>query len=135
MDDIIQELRRRSESIPVKLDLPTDDDLLDAEEQIFLTFPAQYREFLLEVSDVVLGSVEPATAADPQSHTYIPDMAAEAWLVGLPRHLIPICRMGNGYFCIDEGGVVSLWQKGKFSEQEWESIWDWAYDVWLGHSE
>lgn len=134
MDAVIEELRSKSEETPVKLDLPTEDDLLNVEEQIFLTLPAEYREFLLSVSDVVLGSVEPATAADPHAHTYLPDMAAEAWLAGLPRHLIPVCEVTGGYYCIDDNGLVGKWQNGKFSEEEWESIWDWACDIWLGYS-
>jgi hypothetical protein len=132
MDEVIQELRERSESTPVTLDLPTEDDLIDVQEQIYLTLPAEYREFLLSVSDVVLGSIEPSTAADRQSHTYLPEVAAEAWQAGLPRYLIPICRVTNGYFCMHEDGVIQKWQQGKLVEQEWESIWQWAYDVWLG---
>lgn len=134
MDAVIEELRRRAEPTPVGLDLPTEDDLVDVEEQIFLTLPAEYREFLLSVSDVVLGSIEPATAADPQLHTYLPEMAAEAWLAGLPRHLIPVCRVKTGYYCIDEDGRVSQWDKGAFTEQEWETVWDWVCDIWLGYS-
>lgn len=131
MDEVIQELRRLSEPTPVPLDLPTEDDLIDVEEQIYLTLPKEYREFLLLVSDVVLGSIEPATAADRQSHTYLPEMAAEAWMEGLPRYSIPICKVAGGYFCIHEDGVVQKWHQGRLLDQEWESIWVWAYDVWL----
>ena len=84
MDDIIEELRERSESIPVPLDLPTEDDLVNIEEQLFLPLPKEYREFLLTVSDVVLGALEPATAADPNAHNYLPELAATAWSDGLP---------------------------------------------------
>lgn len=134
MDEIIQELRSRAEKIPVELDLPTEEDLIDVEEQIFLTLPAEYRQFLLSVSDLVLGSIEPATAADPQAHTYLPDMAADAWDAGLPRHLIPICQVAESFYCINEDGVVTLWRQGDFDDKEWESIWDWACDIWLGYA-
>lgn len=134
MDEIIDALREHSEKIPVPLDLPTEDDLIDVEEQLFLTLPTEYREFLLSVSDVVLGAIEPTTAADPHSHTYIPEVAAEAWNSGLPRHLIPICQRGNEYFCIDPDGEVLLWSQGEFLDQQWESIWEWAVQVWLGET-
>ncbi len=133
MDEIILALRERCEQIPVPLELPTEDDLIDVEEQLFLTLPAEYREFLLSVSDVVCGALEPATAADPHSHTYIPELAAEAWNSGMPRHLIPICQRSEEYFCIDPDGLVHLWSRGKFADQLWESIWEWAEDIWLGH--
>lgn len=134
MDEIIDTLRERCEQIPVPLDLPTEDDLLDVEEQLFLSLPKDYREFLLNVSDVVYGAIEPTTAADPHSHNYIPEVAAQAWSNGLPRHLIPICQRGAEYFCIDPDGAVSHWSRGRFSEEQWESIWEWAEQVWLGET-
>lgn len=134
MDEIIEELRDKAEATPVPLDLPTEEDLLDVEQQIFLTLPRDYREFLLNASDIVLGSIEPATAADPQSHTYLPDMAADAWDAGLPRDLIPICQAPGGYYCINQDGLIRRWQHGQIEDQEWESIWDWVCDVWLGYS-
>lgn len=134
MDEIVQELRDRAEPTPVPLDLPSEEDLLDVEQQILLTLPRDYREFMLCVSDVVLGSIEPATAADPQSHTYLPDMAADAWDAGLPRDLIPICQAPAGYFCINQDGLIRRWQHGEIEDKEWESIWDWVCDVWLGES-
>lgn len=132
MEDIIQQLRDRAEEVPVPLDLPTEDDLLDVEEQLFLTLPREYREFLLTASDMVVGSLEPATAADRSSYTYLPEVAAEAWDAGLPRHLIPICRKTSGYYCIDPDGVVLSWMSGRFAEKEWDSVWEWVEEVWLG---
>lgn len=132
MEEIINALRDHAEDVPVPLDLPTEDDLIDVEEQLFLTLPGEYREFLLTVSDLVVGSLEIATAADRSSHTYIPELAAEAWDSGMPRHLIPICRKGSGFYCIDPDGLVLHWASGRFAEKEWDSIWEWAADVWLG---
>ena len=131
MDEIIALLQAKAESVPVPLDLPTEDDLLNVEEALFLQLPGEYRSFLSEVSDLVLGQLEPATAADPQSHTYIPELAAELWSQGLPRHLIPICVTPTKSYAIDPDGNVSTWQAGKSLPGEWESIWEWAYQVWL----
>lgn len=134
MDEIIDLLRERCADIPVPLDLPTEDDLIDVEEQLFLSLPAEYREFLLNASDVVFGAIEPTTAADPHSHTYIPDVAAEAWNAGLPRHLIPICQQNSDYFCIDPDGVILHWSRGRLSDKQWENIWEWVERVWLASS-
>lgn len=131
MDEIIEELRERNEPVPTPLELPSEDDLVLVEEALLLSLPKDYRVFLLEVSDVVYGRIEPATATDPQSHTYLPEMAAIAWDQGLPRHLLPICERNQGYDCIDPDGEVSHWYQGTFEETTWESIWDWAHKVWL----
>jgi hypothetical protein len=131
MDELIDQLREKNEPIPTPLELPDSDQLVEIEEQLLISLPAEYREFLLTVSDVVYGSLEPATVTDPQSHTYLPELAAEAWNQGLPRELIPICAHDHGYYCIGQDGNVLYWQGGDLTEDEWESIWYWVRDVWL----
>lgn len=131
MEEIIEELREHNEPTPTPLELPSEDDILDAQEQMLITLPRDYHEFLMTVSDVVLGRLEPATVAESTSHTYLPDMAVEAWDRGLARYCIPICRWKDGYYCIDPEGTVLFWDGSDFTEQEWESIWHWARDVWL----
>ena len=131
MNETIEILRQRSESVPVPLDLPDDEDLLFIEEQLCISLPRDLREFLLEASDVIYGSMEPVTAADPNSHTYLPEVAATAWESGLPRIVIPICEHQSHYYCMDQDGVVRLWQKGDFNDKEWESIWEWVEEIWL----
>ena len=55
MDRIVEELRRCNEPVPVPLELPDMDDIIDAEEQILLSLDPEFRQFLLRVSDVVCG--------------------------------------------------------------------------------
>jgi hypothetical protein len=132
MERIIDELRRRSEKVPVPLELPDMDDIIDAEEQLFISLDGACREFLLAVSDVVYGSLEPVTVADPNSHTYLPEVAATAWSLGVPRDLIPICEKQGNYYCADENGEIVFWENGELSdEQPWKDIWEWAEWVWL----
>ena len=131
MDEIIAELRERAQHVPVPLELPDDDDLLAVEESILLQLPKEYRFFLASVSDLVLGTMEPATASDPVSHTYLPELAATCWDQGLPRHLIPICLTEDKIYTLDPDGLVELWQRGEPQEQNWETVWDWAIQVWL----
>lgn len=134
MDDVITQLQECAEQVPVALDLPTDDDLLNVEEALFLPLPKDYRDFLESVSDLVIGPIEPATAADPLSHTYIPELAANEWANGLPRHLIPICVTPTVTYAIDPDGLILSWAKGKQQSACWESIWDWAQQVWVKSS-
>lgn len=132
MEDVIEELLNQAETVPVALELPTDDQLVDAQEQIFLHIPKDYRDFLLRVSHVVLGSIEPATVADPSSHTYLPELCAKAWADGVPRHLLVVCEHANGYYCMAPEGAVANWTYDRdLTGEEWESIWEWARGVWL----
>ena len=131
MEDVIELLQERNVDVPVPLELPDEDDLVEIEEQILISLPDEYKQFLLEVSDIVCGSIEPATVTDSQSHTFLPEMAATAWDVGLPREYIPICEHVDGYYCITQEGEILLWVHGDMSEEEWPSIWTWAKEVWL----
>jgi SMI1-KNR4 cell-wall len=131
MEDVISELKQVNEPVPVPLELPDMDDIVDVEEQLLISLDAQFREFLLTVSDVIYGSLEPVTITDPHSHTYLPEVAAVAWSVGLPRELIPLCESNGDYYCVDELGEVRFWQQESVSEESWPSIWHWAKEVWL----
>lgn len=134
MEDVIDELRERNEPVPVPLELPEEETLVEIEEQILIGIPLDMREFLLTVSDVVYGRLEPVTASDPQSHTYLPEVAAVAWSLGVPRELVPLCEDNGDYYCVDQEGTVVLWlaDTGEVDDNEtWDSVWHWARDVWL----
>ena len=70
MEEILELLREHNESVPVPLELPDDDQLIQIEEEILLPIPRDIKEYLLEASDVVYGSLEPVTAADRNSLTW-----------------------------------------------------------------
>ncbi|MDX1492258.1 MAG: SMI1/KNR4 family protein [Pseudohongiellaceae bacterium] len=131
MEDIIDLLQEANEPVPVPLELPDEDLLVVIEEELLLSLPDDLRVFLLNVSDVVYGSIEPVTVTDPASHTYLPEMAAIAWSLGMPRHLLPICESNGAYYCIDPDGGVGLWDGQMSDEDAWESIWHWCREVWL----
>lgn len=130
MDEIIEELRELAEDVPVPLELPEHDDTVEAEEVILLPLPWEFRQYLLTVSDVVYGYLEPVTVSDPSSHTYLPEVAAMAWSLGLPRDVFPICEADGGYYCMDPEGIVKFW-RGGFDNEQWDSIWHWVRDVWI----
>ena len=108
MEEIIEQLREANEPVPVPLELPDEDLLVEIEEQLFIDIPFVFREFLLTVSDVVYGSLEPVTVTDPQSHTYLPDVAANAWDAGVDRSMIPICQDGDDYYLVEEDGTWDM---------------------------
>ena len=130
-EDIIDMLRDSNQPVPVPLDLPDEDVLVEVEEQILLPIPRDMRTYLLEASDVIYGSLEPVTAADPYSHTYLPEVAAVAWSLGVPRYLVPLCEDNGSYYCVEPEGEVVLWRNGDLTDETWPSVWHWIHDVWL----
>jgi len=134
MEEVIEQLRELNEPVPVPLELPEEETLVEIQEQILIHLPLELREFLLTVSDVVYGRLEPVTASDPQSHTYLPEVTATAWDLGVPRHLVPLCEDHGNYYVVQEDGIVLLWEAetGEINEDEsWDSVWHWCRDVWL----
>nr|WP_286010255.1 SMI1/KNR4 family protein [Serpens gallinarum] len=133
VEDVIDQLREVNETVPVPLELPEEETLVEIQEQILIHLPYELREFLLKVSDVVYGRLEPVTASDPHSHTYLPEVAATAWDIGVPRELVPLCQDGRDYYVVDAEGEVFLWleETGELDDESWESVWHWVRDVWL----
>lgn len=133
MEEVIDELRERNEPVPVPLELPDEETLVEIQEQILIHLPHALREFLLTVSDVVYGHIEPVTASDPHSHTYLPEVTSVAWDLGVPRHLVVVCHAEPLYYAVDEEGEVFAWdsETEDILEETWESVWHWARDVWL----
>ena len=132
MEDVIELLQERCEDVPAPLELPEDDDLVVVQEQILIHLPDEYKLFLKEVSNVVCGSLEPATVMDENSHTYLPEVTALAWDIGMPRELIAICETPEGYYCVEQDDVIRFWSREEgVTDEEWPSVWHWARDVWL----
>jgi hypothetical protein len=133
VEEVIEQLREVNEPVPVPLELPDEELLVEIEEQLFINLPFELREFLLTVSDVVFGHLEPVTVTDPQSHTFLPEVAANAWDAGVPRDLLPICQDGRDYYVVDIENQVTLFDgdDGELTEETWDSVWHWARDVWL----
>ncbi len=133
MEEVIEQLRELNEPVPVPLELPDEETLVEVQEQILIHLPFELREYLLTVSDVVYGRLEPVTASDPHSHTYLPEVASVAWDLGLPRELVPLCQDGDDYYAVAADGEVLLWQgaTGELTEDSWETVWHWCRDVWL----
>lgn len=131
MEELIEQLTDKSESVPVPLEPATDEQVLEAEESIFLPLPAEYRVFLKTGAHLSVGRLEPCQVSDPASHTYLAEVTAQAWDVGLDRQFFPICEDSGAYYCMTPEGNVKYWDMGDYAETTWESIWEWVEDVWL----
>lgn len=131
MEEILEILRDSHQRVPVPLELPDEDDLVEIEEELLLPIPREMRAYLLEASNIVYGSLEPVTVADPNAHTHLPEVAAYAWSLGVPRYLLPLCEDNGHYYCVDPDGEVVFWRDGDLTDETWPSVWHWIRDVWL----
>ncbi len=133
MEDVLELLREQAEPVSYAPELPSEDDLLDIQELLLIHLPYDLRMYLLSASDVVVGRLEPVTASDPDCHTYLPEVAANAWEQGLPRHLLPICVDGDCCYAIEQDGEILSWSLSQqdFLEACWDNLWYWIRDCWL----
>lgn len=134
IEEIVDQLHALNEPVPVPLELPDEDLLVEIEEQLLIGIPCELRQFLLYASDVVYGHLEPVTVTDPQSHTFLPEVAANAWDAGVPRHLVPLCQDGLDYYLVDMESQVLHWDgrtETLNEEDGWDSVWHWVLDVWM----
>ncbi len=131
MNEVVEMLRELNQPVALPLELPDHEDLVDVEEQILIGIPTDFRNYLLQASDVIYGYYEPVTAADPGSHTYLPEVASYAWSIGVPRELIPLCEFRGDYYCVNEMGEVVLWSQGRITQGDWPTVWHWIKSVWL----
>ena len=131
MEEVIDLIKESALSTTAFLELPTDDDLVLIEEEILLPIPRDLRIFLLEVSDLVCGTLEPVTVADVGAHTHLSEVTANAWSQGMPREMMAICQDNDSFYCISQDGEIQYWNDGELSEQSWEDIWEWAQQIWL----
>jgi hypothetical protein len=132
INEIAEQLQAASIETAFPLSLPELEDIVDAQEELLIHIPPALRDYLLHCSNVIFGSLEPVTIADPSYHTYLPEVAAEAWDRGLPRDLIPVCQDGDDYFAVSQDDTVHRWHAEEdHLEEISEDIWAWARDVWL----
>lgn len=133
MNAIAELLAEKSISSHFPLELPTMDDIIDAQEAMLIHIPIEMRDYLLQSSDAIYGHLEPVTLADPLSHTHLPEVAATAWERGMPRDMLPVCEKGQSIYCINEDGAIFLWHEelGDSCEPVCDDIWQWVRDIWL----
>jgi hypothetical protein len=137
LDQAIAALRERNEEVPTPPRLPTDDEINETEKLLKVKFHPHYRKFLKEASDIVFGTLEPATITDPDSHTHLPDVAESAWdEMELPRKYLPICEDNGDYYCMTKSGRIAFWSHNdKDVMEEWDDLAAWIEEVWIGENE
>lgn len=130
----VEQLRALNEPVPIPIPLPSFNEVMKMEEQLGISFNDDYRTYLLQASDVVLGTLEPATITEPDSHTHLPSVIESARKYGLPDKLLPFCEDNSDYYCLNESGEVIFWSHNGISDDKWPSLADWIIDVWIGEN-
>ncbi|HYW05581.1 MAG TPA: SMI1/KNR4 family protein, partial [Longimicrobium sp.] len=107
LSETIEELRSLNEPVTHPLRLPTEAEVDAAEERLGIKFPADYRRYLLEASDVIVGTLEPAIVTGDAGHLALVETARLAWdELDVPRDLLPICEDNGDFYCLNASGEV-----------------------------
>jgi len=131
MDEVIAELRGLNESVPRPLRRPGEEEIEAVEKELGVVFHPDYRQYLLEASDVVYGALEPATIPADSGHTYLVPLAKEAWATGVPRDFVPIAEDNGDYYCMNKDGRVLFWSHNGATDEEWPNLARWIHEVWI----
>lgn len=126
------QLRALNRSVPIPRRLPSKEEVAAAESATEITFPEQFRQYLLEVSDVNVGDKEPVILGRPNAHTDFASVLESARAMGVAEELIPICEDNGSYYCVEASGRVVFWDQASSSDESWPSVADWILAVWIG---
>lgn len=130
--EVISELRRLNQPVPKPSRLPTDNEVRAAEEQLRVKFPDDYRRYLLEASDVIYGTLEPAVVTPDSGYRNLVVVAESAWEeMEVPRNLLPICEDNGDYYCLNERGEVQFWSHNGTTDEKWPDLATWIKAVWI----
>ena len=128
----IQKLRTLNQEVPTPLRLPKNDDIIQAEKTIGTQFPEDYKFFLLNAGDVVLGCLEPCTVLNNDFNTDLVKVSYEAWKYGLPKTLLPICQDNGDYYCFNDEDEIVFWSHNGTTNEKWADLATWIEEVWIG---
>lgn len=135
LSETFEKLRARHVDTPIQQRLPTESDVDAVEAVLGVSLPSDLRLFLLEVSNVSVGNIEPATLDQLDSHTYILNIIESARRYGVPDNLLPFCEDNADFFCFNERDEVEYWSHNGVTDERWPNLAAWIEDVWLGASE
>jgi hypothetical protein len=132
LSEVISVLRRLSQPVPKPFRLPSEEEVAVAEDVLGVSFHRDYKRFLLEASDVVHGTLEPAMVTPGTGHRDLIQMAKAAWEEdGVPRNLLPFCFDNGNYFCMSEMGEVVYWDHNGSTNEKWSNLAIWIKHVWI----
>ncbi|MEM0963601.1 MAG: SMI1/KNR4 family protein [Bacteroidota bacterium] len=134
LDEAIAELRRLNEPVPKPPRLPTPAEVEALERLLGRDVHPDLRRYLLEASDVTLGTLEPVTATPESGRTYLPRVIERARVYGVPEDLLPICEDNADFYTMTEDGEIVYWSHNGSPSERWPSLAAWIEEVWIGET-
>lgn len=131
LETAIEALRESNEPVPRPVRLPTESEVASAERTLGVTFPADYRYFLLHGSDVTYGTLEPALVIPECGHLNLVVVVQTAWETGVPRDHLPFCQDNGDYYCLTPDHRIVLWSHDGLFTGRWPDLAHWIHEVWL----
>lgn len=132
INDLITELKKIKEEVPRPPRLPSLDEVEKIEKYFNYSMPLDYKQYLLNASDVVYGILEPAVAIEEFNSMYLINFVEEAReQVGVPQDLFPFCSDNGNYYCFNKNNEVVYWDHNGVNEEKWNSFVEWAKLVWI----
>lgn len=132
LSEVISELRELNEPVPKPFRLPTETEVTAAEKRLNIRFHEDYRRFLLEASDVVYGTLEPAVVIPDCDYLNLCEIAEYAWdEMDVPLTLLPICEDNGDYYCLNKKGEVEFWSHNGATNEKWNDLATWIKEVWI----
>lgn len=132
LSEVIVELRELNQPVSKPFRLPTEAEVSAAEKRLNVRFHEDYRRFLLEASDVVVGTLEPAMVAADCGYLDLCEIAEYAWdEMELPLTLLPICEDNGDYYCLNKKGEVEFWSLDGTTNDKWQDLATWIKEIWI----
>ena len=131
LETAIETLRERNEPVSRPFRLPTETEVAIAERTLGVTFPADYRYFLLHGSDVAYGTLEPAVVIPDCGHLDLVEIVQAAWRLGVPRDFLPFCEDNGDWYCFTPDGRIGLLSHDGLRGGSWPDLAHWIQEVWL----
>lgn len=137
LDEAFDALRNAAVEVPRPQRLPTPDELSQAEQELGIPFPSDFRRFQLEVSNLVCNILEPGLVLpDLLPYRSLRRIARRGWDAGVPSDALPFCNDNGNYYFIDAAGQVRYWDHDDDSESPRVlTVAEWIVEDWIGEEE
>jgi hypothetical protein len=131
IENVFEKLRDLHQSPPLPTRLPSITEVNDVEKTLGVKLHPDFRKYLLEVSDVCVGTLEPVTITLPKAHTDLVTVTQAARNLGISTEFIPICHDNGDYFLVSPDGEVFYWSHNGTTDEMWPDIATWISEVWI----
>ena len=139
--DILEKLKSLNQPVPLPPQLPTEADVMAAEEKLGVKFPPSYVKYQLEYSDINVGHLEMYSLFEDDDRLNLINNVNNARKYHrLDEHLLPFVEEQDGdYFCfnLESNGPeyeVVYWSHNGTTDEKWDNFLDWVERRWMGEN-